>query len=211
MALFKFLRRRTGIEPEPPRVGGKLAYYGLGDWWLHVLSEEDRQAICARYRTVGAGRTTHLSVGNVESLGESALAFLTNLAGNFKATDVRSIAYKLLARANELVGDSSLVLDVHYFHQMVAEINFLDRDDPDRLAASLRACHAQVAISKAAADALVEEEGVPLPTHYGFDRLTSINHALDEPAQAIAMIERATAEGWNGPWVKRLNDLRARS
>lgn len=193
MGVFNAFWRRS--EPQ-----GEIGYYKLAKWWNTAFTDEERQRILEIYHPIGG----QLLEGTILSSSQSALAFLTALAGWFRKDDERPIGYKILAKGEELVVSSESGLDQHFFYQEKIQMHYRDRNDPAHFAEAERACRSQIAIADSAAKEFLKEFPGPLPEHTGYKQLTIILDNRGEREEAIGIARRAEAEGWAGDWAKRI-------
>jgi len=190
------------------RPAGLIGYYGLADWWLTTFTNEEREQIISLYQPLG-GLGTSLVEGNISHSSGSAAGLITGLAGWFSKEPDRHIAYKLLAKAQELL-DTAPVLDRHFFCQAKIQIYYRFRDLDDlALEKAVEGCKQQIAMSHEAAKAFKAEFGMKqLPRHVGFEQLAIIREKQKEFQDAISVCERAAQEGWGGGWDKRIERLK---
>ena len=181
-------------------IKGLIGHHGLGRWWGNELTELDRTRILEVFHPTTAAADSLLE-GDIYS-SESPVAFLTNLAGWLRKDSDRTIGYKVLAKAEQLVGCSADVLDKHFFFQQKLEMHYRDRAIPSELAEAERACLCQVGISSAAAIAFQKESSGPLPEHAGYARLLRILKERGAMEEVLSLSERAKSEGWSGPWAE---------
>lgn len=108
--MFTFMESKTSAKS---KVGGRIGYYGLDQWWLNNLTEEDRNRIKERFNPLGF--STGLTDGEIGYSNQSALSFLSDLSGWFGKKEDRHIAYKILDEAKRLANTDSSHLDTHFF------------------------------------------------------------------------------------------------
>lgn len=106
--------------------GGQIKYYGLWDWWMNTFSEDERQRIISTFQPL-EDMEDSLTKGKITFSGGSATSFLSALAGWFKKESTRTIAYRMLEKAEELVTKAS-VSECHFLYQAKVEIYYRFRD-----------------------------------------------------------------------------------
>lgn len=184
--------------------GGSLKYYGLWDWWISTFSEKEREIITSTFQPLGAAENP-LTEGEASYSSRSAVSLLSSLARWFKNEDQRTLAYKILEKADELA-DKASVLDQHFLYQVKIEVYYRFRDIDDfALSRAKEGCKQQIALSPEAAKAFKDEYGDQvLPSHVGFKQLAIIKDKEGDWAGAIEVCERALNEGWDGDWGRRI-------
>jgi len=182
---------------------GLIGYYGLADWWRSAFSDDERQRMVTRFQPLGSSPGS-LTQGEISWSSQSAVGFMQAFAGWFTGPEDRSIAYKILAKANELAGTAP-VLDRHFLCQAKLETHYKDRDKPGELDRAIAACREQIGLAPAAADAFRSAyPGAPLPGHKGFQQLAIILEKQGQFAEAIDLCRMADAQGWAGDWEGRV-------
>lgn len=191
-----------------PKVGGIVGGNELSDWWLTTFTEEEREFICERNRLAMLPRPDVDPIANgplVKVVGSLA-RFVAGWAAIGKP-EHRSIDYRLLAKAEELVDDATDIVSRHFIFMHKAKVYYRWRDlDDFALSKAIEGCRQQIAISRKAARAL-ERDG-DIPAHYGFKQLAIIEEKLGNYGEAIQLCEQAKADGWWGDWDKRVARLR---
>jgi hypothetical protein len=108
-------------------------------------------------------------LGHSQSVGQ----FLSLLASWFNNPNDRSIAVRILKKAEEMIGDSAKVLDVHFFYQQKIETYYKLRDtDPDALKIAMDACKQQIELAPQAIKVFkkLSSDGF-MPSHTGFKQV----------------------------------------
>lgn len=194
----------TGVESG----GGALGYFGLADWWEETFTPDEQELIQERYQPMGSSRERPLTQGQISHTTQTAAGLLWALAGWFNKPGERHLARRILEKA-EQVADGPL--DRHFTYQQQIEVYYPDREDPEAMAAAVRACERQVALSSDAAAAFqAEYPDSSLPAHRGFKQLAIIYDKQGRYDEAITLCRRVQAEGWSGDWEKRLDRLQAK-
>jgi len=201
-AMFSFLKRK-------PEIKGEIGFFGLEDWWLNDLSENERQRIQERFKPLGSSSVT-LTSGNIVSSGETVVAFLGTLAGWFSKSEDCHIAYKILSKAKTLVNANTQVLDAHFLYQSMIEIFYKNRSSPDGLGNAIDACRLQISVAPLAAAAFRKEYLTPLPSHKGFEQLAIILESQQRFDETIELCDQAKNAGWAGNWDNRIQRCQKR-
>lgn len=200
-SFFGLLGRR---EPQ-----GLIKLYGLEDWWLRDFEEAERDRIHARYKPLG-GAANALTEGVISCSSQSSVGFLHNLAGYFCAHEDRTIALKILAKADELAGQAS-VLDRHLLCQAKIDAHYRDRKVQGELEKAIQACQEQILLASEASLAFAEAyEGSPLPGHKGYQQLAIIYEKQHRFDDAISLCRQAERQGWAGDWQHRIRRVELR-
>ena len=189
-------------------VGGLIAGNGLTEWWIETFSSNEREFICERHRVATFPEPEHDTIANgppVKAIGNLA-AFVSGWTGRCKAQE-RTIDYRLITKAEELIDSSTDIAARHFLFMRKAEIYYRWRDlDEFALDRAIDGCRQQIAISKEAARALRIDDD--MPSHHGFKQLAIIEEKRGNYAQAIRLCEQAKSDGWWGDWDKRTERLR---
>jgi len=197
MGLFDFLR-------QPPQVQGRIGYFGLQDWWLSAFSDKERQYIQATHQPLGESGDL-LTTGAIGYSGQTPVGLLWCLAGWFTKEQDRSIAYRILDKAEELASSGAPVLDRHFLYGQEINIHYKDRDQQEHMDKAIWACRQQIALAPEVANAFKDEyEDSPLPAHKGYEQLAIILEKQGSLQEAIELAAQARAEGWSGDWARRI-------
>ncbi|MBS0235354.1 MAG: hypothetical protein JSR99_17940 [Proteobacteria bacterium] len=183
-------------------VKGLIGYYGLAHWWRGAFSDDERQRIVARFQPLGSSPGS-LTQGEINWSSQAVVGFLQALAGWFSGRNDRSIAYKILAKADELDNEAP-VLDRHFLCQVKLEMHYRNRDKPGELENAIAACREQIGLAPKAADAFrAAYPDAPLPGHKGYEQLAIILEKQGRFAEAIDLCQLAEEQGWAGNWEDR--------
>ena len=186
------------------KVNGLIGYFGLKDWWLSEFNDEERKYIVETFQPLGSSGQA-LESGEISYTSQTAVALLQNLSGWFSKEKDRSIAYKLIEKAEELSKTEGSILDVHFLYGHKLSIYYKDRDLPGGLEKAIESCKQQIAISKKAAKEFLKEyDGSPLPSHKGYQQLAIIFEKQGKFTEAINLCKQAAEQGWAGDWEKRV-------
>lgn len=182
---------------------GLIGYYGLAQWWHGTFSDEERQRMTERFQPLGSSSGS-LTRDEISWTSQSAVGFLHAFAGWFSAPADRPIAYKILAKADELAAEAP-VIDRHFLCQAKLETHYKDREKSGELEKAVAACRAQIELAPEAAEAFkAEYAGAPLPGHRGYQQLAIILEKQGSFEEAIDLCRRADRQGWAGDWDHRI-------
>lgn len=204
MGIFSFLENKTPIK-------GMIGYFGLSEWWLSEFSEKERDIIIKTFQPLGSSGSSLIS-GDILGTNETIIGFISVLVGWFKKKEDRTIAYKFLKKAEEMINESSRIMDLHSFYHSKLEIYYKNRNnDPEALEKAIAACKQQIEIAPKVKNAIKREDiklGIKdsqLPAHKGFEQLAIIEEKQNNYEAAIAISEKAMEQGWAGEWQKRID------
>lgn len=192
-----------GLLKPKQECNGLIGYYGLADWWRNAFSDDERRHMTERFQPLGSSSGS-LTEQDVSWTSQSAVGFLHCFAGWFSAAEDRPIAYKILAKADELESEAP-VLDRHFLCQVKLETHYKDRDKPGELEKAIEACRAQIALAPKAVEAFrAEYQGAPLPGHRGYQQLAIILEKQGRFDEAIELCRMADQQEWAGDWDHRI-------
>lgn len=193
-----------GLFGKKERIKGSIGYFGLQDWWLSAFTEEERQYIDERFQPLGSSGNS-LTSGDISHTTETAVGLLYALAGWFSKENERTIAYKILEKAETLLNHETRILDVHFLYGQKIKILYKDRKKPGYMERAIGACEQQIEIAIEAANAFRKEyKESSLPGHQGYEQLAIILEKQKNFEAAIELCARADKEGWAGSWQKRI-------
>ncbi len=190
---------------------GELGYFGLGGWWSSAFTRTERDHIEASFHPSGlAAGAKPLTTGRGPSNYHSAAVLLTALAACLKdLPQDRQMASKVLLKAEERARAEDDVIGLHLVYQEMIRLHSKCRDHfPDALNLIFGACHKQVAIAEAAAQAfhgLRPQES--LPAHLGYLTLAVLLEQEGSYRKAIEVCKQARDQGWDGNWTWRIGSL----
>ncbi len=187
--------------------GGQLNYYGLWDWWIGNFNEKERELIISTFQPLG-GSGNELIEGEIYSSSGSAKSLLSSLAGWFKKEEQRTIAYRIIEKAEE-VAEKASVIDKHFLYQTKIEIYYRFRDIDDfAMAKAIEGCEQQINIAQEVSEAFKKKyPEETLPSHVGYKQFAIIREKEGNMADAIKLSKQALEQGWNGDWEKRIDKL----
>lgn len=197
MNLLNLFKKRA------PHIKGTIAYFSLQDWWLNELTDEDRKIIQATYQPMGGGSLTK---GNIGETSQTAVGLLSGMISWFSKSETRSISYKLINKAEDLITEKTKPLDIHFLFNSKIEITYKDRDSsPEGLNLAIKSCEQQISISELSAKELMGKyTNSPLPSHRGYTQLAIILEKKHNYEAAIEIVKQAKSQGWAGDWDKRI-------
>ena len=195
------------------KIAGYIGYFELTDWWLSDFSRNEQKYIIETFRPFSfedeAAKTKpgEILVKGKVSLTNSIINFLTNLASWFSKPKDRTIAYRILNKAEKLINEKTEILDIHFLLGGKAKIYYRNRnDDPNALKIAIEVCKKQIELAPQASLAFKKEyPEMPLPSHYGFEQLAIIEEKQKNYNEAIKISESALEQGWGGDWEKRID------
>jgi hypothetical protein len=152
---------------------GLISYFGLTDWWLTAFAEEERKKIVSSFQPLAAPPDS-LMVGDITYSSGTAVGLLSSLAGWFRNEQDRSIAFRIIEKAEELASQAD-VLDRRFLYQAKIQTYYPFRDKDDfGLRRAIEACEQQIKMSLEAARAFREKYPSELPAHIGYQQLAII-------------------------------------
>ncbi len=191
-----------------------MGYFGLGGWWSSAFTRVERDHIEASFHPPGlpAGAKP-LTTGRGGSNYHSAAILLTALAACLRdQPQDRHLALKVLAKAEERARAEDDVIGLHLVYQEMIRLHSKCRDHfPDALNLIFGACHKQVAMSEAAAQAFHDlRPHEALPAHLGYLTLAVLLEQEGSYRKAIELCKQARDQGWSGNWTWRIGSLAKR-
>jgi hypothetical protein len=189
-------------------IGGSIAYFGLRDWWLSTFTATERRHIQETYAPLGSSGDT-LTTGTLDFTTETAVGLLSGLSGWFTKAEDRSIAHRILAKAEELSEAEPSILAIHFHHHSAIEAYYRARAEVEMLDKAIEACRKQISVAPRAAEAFMAEWGM-IPGHKGYQQLAVILERQQKFAEVITLCEQAGAEGWGGDWKGRIERCKKR-
>jgi hypothetical protein len=198
MGLFDFFKRTNKIK-------GSIGHFGLADWWTNTFTEQEREYIINTFKPLG-DTSDSLTNGDIEWTSQSAVSLLGNLSQWFKKEHDKTIGFRLIKKAEELVTNSTDILDIHFLYLNKIQLYYRFRDDGENLSTAIVACKQQIEISPESKKAFKKEfKGEPLPSHTGFEQLAIIEEKRGNYNEVIEICKTALKEKWGGDWENRIN------
>lgn len=191
-------------------VGGEIKYYGLEDWWLKELNENERKIIRETYTPITSSEEeTIIDKGSITYTSASKLAFIGGLVGWFKDVDKYNIALKIIQLGEDNINKTNDILDIHFFYLNCIRVLYKNRDNyPDALDKAMEYCEKQINISNKSKIAFEKcEYFKELPSHTGYKQLAIIYEKRKEYDKALELTQKALEEGWNDDCQKRIDRL----
>lgn len=197
-----FLKKDNGVDK---KINGLLGYHGLSEWWLSTFSEQERDHIIKTFQPMGSSGDS-LIRGEIQYSSQSAVGLLSYLSVWFKKQEDRSIAFRIIEKAEELLNETVKIFDLHFLYQHKIQLYYKHRElESDALETAIAACKHQIAIAPEAKKAFLKEyKGSPLPAHIGFEQLSIIEEKRSNFEEAIKVSNEALQQGWSGSWEKRI-------
>ena len=183
-----------------PMTCGQIHYFDLDQWWESEFTPDERQYVRSKY-----GESVDCSADFLRP--RSPLEFLGTLASWFKKDEERSLAYRMLEKAETFFDAETSVLTKHFYLQNCIEVYYRGRSDThSRLPDAIRACERQISMAPAAANAFREEcpYDDALPAHVGYKQLCIILYAKEHD-RAVELARLALNAGWAGDWERRID------
>ena len=184
---------------------GHLGHYNLFEWWTQSFTESEKVRFKELYKPMG-GSFNDLINGN-GSYMESAVWFLTGLAGFASNKSDLSIALKFLEKAESLIKKST-ILDKHFLYGTLSERHYKLREDIDHYAKAIYYCKKQIEIAGFVKKEFIKEFGDNKVKHWGYYQLTIILQKEKKYKEAILLCEKAMEQGWKGDWENRIEKLK---
>jgi len=193
------------FKKDKNKIGGAIGYYELTEWWLSNFSDSERDYIVKTVSPMGSSGES-LIIGKIDYISQSTSRFLFDLAGWFKKEADRTIAFRFLEKAEELLSENSNIFDIHFFYQRKIETYYKHREiEPEALEIAIDACEKQIEIAPKAKKAFLETyKDSPMPSHVGFKQLAIIKEKEKKYEEAINLCKEALKQGWSGDWEKRI-------
>lgn len=197
-----------------PTVGGDIKYFGLTDWWLNDLTDEERQIIRDTYKpfgmSIGGAVNDHvIDEGEIGGTSQTKIGFLGGLIGWFQKFEHYEIAKKIIDLADNNIDESADILDLHFCYLSCIKVHYKNRDnDPDALNKAIEYCNKQISISSKSKIAFLKNKDFGfLPSHTGYKQLAIIYEKQKEYQKALDVTKQALKEGWNDECQKRIDRL----
>lgn len=212
--MFKNLFSRNKKENKIQTVGGDIKYFGLTDWWLNDLTEEERQIIRDTYKpfgmSLGGEVNDHvIDEGEIGGSGKNKFSFISVLISWFEKPEYFEIAKKIINLAEQNIDTNKDILDEHFYYLHCIKVYYRNRDnDPDALNKAIEYCNKQISISSKSKIAFLKNKDFGfLPSHTGYKQLAIIYEKQKEYQKALDVTKQALKEGWNDECQKRIDRL----
>ena len=184
------------------------------------------------YKPFGSDPSEKLLTGSQLATGtkttETSVSLLYGLAQWFNSKKDIDIAKRIIAKADELSTPNLPVLDLHFHYSTMIQVYYKNRDVPASLTRAAWACQRQIELSPQAASEFKREHrelrasairdgydsNLParckLPRHIGFQQMCIILEKEGDYKGALRLAKRASREGWDGDWDRRIPKLEKR-
>ena len=212
--MFKNLFSRNKKENKIQTVGGDIKYFGLTDWWLNDLTEEERQIIRDTYKpfgmSLGGEVNDHvIDEGEIGGSGKNKFSFISVLISWFEKHEYFEIAKKIINLAEQNIDTNKDILDEHFYYLHCIKVYYRNRDnDPDALNKAIEYCKKQISISSKSKIAFLNAKHFGfLPSHTGYKQLAIIYEKQKEYQKALDLTKQALEEGWDDECQKRIDRL----
>lgn len=208
-----FLKRLLGQEPSDPVLKtvetgeqlldvlaskpntGVIGSLGLMDWWMATFTEDERIHIDTVYQPFSTGPDKSLTEGQSVYF-EGPAHFLWTLASWFLSPNDRSIAKRIITKAEEEALKSGDISDLHFTYDVMIQAYYPDRDtDSTALDQTIFACEKQIAIAPQI-QRLFKSQWDIIPEHRGYKQLAVIRMKQKNFAEAIRLGKEATKGHW---------------
>jgi len=187
------------------KIKGYIGSYRLSDWWLTILSEEERVLIVNLYKPLGFPPST-LTEYDITKPNQSVTMFLINLSGWLSVKKHRKLIEKILDKAQEETIKTNDIYELHCLYGCLINFYYKDRANPESFEQAVLACRKQIAISTEVVKQHKERyRSWPLGTHNGYEQLAIILEKQKDYSGAIAICYKAIEDGWAGDWEKRIS------
>ncbi len=92
---------------------GYIAFFTLEDWWRRTFTEDERRYIIDTYQPLGAEKHSLINT-RLTATTDTVFPFLSNLASWFDKPADRTIAKKIIYKAEEYATAEEEILDLHF-------------------------------------------------------------------------------------------------
>lgn len=135
------------------QVGGFIAQSNLIEWWQGEFSDAERANILATFQPMGASDAEAMLVKGVSGgRDHDPSKLLSNMAGWFERETDRTIGYRIIDKAEELLATSPSILTKHFTYHAKVQVYYRWRDvDSFALERTEKACRDQIALAPLAA------------------------------------------------------------
>ncbi|MDO8993379.1 MAG: hypothetical protein Q7U83_09960 [Daejeonella sp.] len=128
---------------------GSFGFYSLTDWWTNSFTDQEKTRFKELYKPLG-GSYEDLFKGS-GGYGASVVWFLTTLAGYATNKSDVGIALKFLNKAEEFVGNCTVV-DKHFLLNLLIEVHYKLRDDIRHYQKAKKYCAQQISLASETSD-----------------------------------------------------------
>lgn len=171
------------------QIHGFIGASGLTDWWLSEFDDDDREHILATFQPMGASDGGRMLIEGQSSGDVSNPShLLSTLATWFKHETDRTIGFRIIDKAEELLSVSENVLTKHFAYQAKAKVYYRWRDtDSFALERAETACRDQIQLAPLAAEAFLA------PAKKRFIEIRWGKDSKEEAQRKIDLVRRGEA------------------
>ena len=181
-AMWPFRKKKKQIH-------GFIGASGLTDWWLTEFDDDERAHILATFQPMGASDGGRMLIEEKPSGDVSNPShLLSTLATWFKHETDRTIGFRIIDKAEELLAASENVLTKHFTYQAKAMVYYRWRDtDSFALERAETACRDQIQLAPLAAEAFLA------PAKRPFIEIDWFEDSKEEAQRKIDLVRRGEA------------------
>lgn len=171
------------------QIHGFIGASGLSDWWLTEFDDDERAHILATFQPMGASDGGRMLIEGQSSGDVSNPShLLSTLATWFKRDRERTIGFRIIDKAEELLSVSENVLTKHFTYQAKAKVYYRWRDtDSFALERAETACRDQIQLAPLAAEAFLA------PAKKPFIEIDWLEDSKEEAQRKIDLVRRGEA------------------
>lgn len=122
MGFFDFLKNNE--------VEGMIGYFGLVDWWINDLSEEERNYIYENQNSLGGDKKS-LIKGSIVVKDITVINFLLGFVDYSNKDISRSITNKIFKKIESLMDDNIDIIDLHLLYNSKIKFYYKQRNIDD--------------------------------------------------------------------------------
>ena len=171
------------------QIHGFIGASGLTDWWLTEVDDDERAHILATFQPMGASEGGKMLIeGKTSGDVSNPSHLLSTLATWFTHETDRTIGFRIIAKAEELLSVSENVLTKHFTYQAKAKVYYRWRDtDSFALERAETACRDQIQLAPLAAEAFLA------PAKRPFIEIDWFEDSKEEAQRKIDLVRRGEA------------------
>lgn len=174
---------------------GVIGSLGLMEWWLTSFTESERIHIDSVYRPFSTGPDKSLTEGQTIYF-EGAAHFLWTLASWFLGPNDRTLAKRIITKAEEEALKSGDISDLHFTYSVMIQAYYPDREtDPTALDQTILACEKQISLAPQMAK-LFKGQWDIVPEHRGYKQLAIIRMKQHNFTEAVRLGKEAMKGHW---------------
>ena len=175
------------------QIHGFIGASGLTDWWLTEFDDDERAHILATFQPMGASDGGRMLIEGQSSGDVSDPSHLiSNLATWFKYETDRTIGFRIIDKAEELLSVSENVLTKHFTYQAKAQVYYRWRDtDSFAFERAETACRDQIQLAPLAVEAFLAPAKKPfIEIRWGKDSKEEAQRKIDLVKRGEARFDR---------------------